>query len=122
MNFQDAITKIKNAGYAINLATNDAKLEAAREAKYINNKRLRRFKDESVRQNFNKPTYNIEGHFYTEREVIKFARSMVKVGNHNLKNFSKRTRSAERDAIKTERFDDIPQNDTLKREDPWSWD
>lgn len=129
MNLEQAIQKLKDAGYSVSLATNDAKLAVAREAK--SKAKNRRYKskclgpnkwEDSVRSNFNKPTWNVDGSLLSERELIKYAKSFRKIGNTNLKNFSKRTRAAERDAIKTEEFDKIPQRGPLKIEDPWSWD
>lgn len=122
MNVSQAAQKLKDAGYLVSLATNDAKLKAAKNAKANKRSPWRFQSEEGVRQNFNKPAWNVEGSLFSERDLIKYAKSIRKVGNNNLKNFSKRTRAAERDAIKTEEFDKIPQRGPLKVEDPWCWD
>jgi hypothetical protein len=122
MNLQQAVQKLKDAGYSVSLATNSAKLDAARRAK-TNKRNPWRFRsEEEVRQNFNKRIWNMDGSLFTERSLIRYARKLFKIGNSNLKNFSKRTRAAERDTIKTEQFDKIPQRGSLKIEDPWCWD
>lgn len=126
MTVEQAVKKLRGAGYSVTPATNDAKLEAARDAKNKSKYRSKYLRPapskESVRQNFNKPSWNVDGTVFSERGLIKFAKNMRKIGNNNLKNFSKRTRAAERDAIKTESFDKIPQRGPLKVEDPWGWD
>ncbi len=61
---------------------------------------------------------------YTSREIFKLHKwTFRKVGNHETKKFTKgKDRSAARDKIKTEKFDDIPSNKRVKESDPWSWD
>jgi len=126
MNVEQALQKLKDAGYSVSPATNDAKLEEARNAKEKSRYRSKCYRpsgrENSIRNNFDKPAWNVDGTLFSERGLIKFARNMRKIGNNNLKNFSKRTRAAERDAIKTEEFDKIPQRGPLKVEDPWCWD
>ena len=122
MSVEQAVQKLKDAGYSVGLATNDAKLDAARRAKTNKHNSWRFKSEEEVRQNFDKSIWNVDGSLFTERELIRYARKLFKIGNNNLKNFSKRTRAAERDAIQTEEFDKIPQRGPLKIEDPWAWD
>lgn len=65
---------------------------------------------------------------YTARELIKLARAYSSDNNQettikkNLKKFTNdMNRSATRDKIKTEEFDDIPQSGVMKKDDRWNW-
>lgn len=63
----------------------------------------------------------------TDREVVKLARNRNRlVGTSikkNVKTFSnKKNRAATRDAINSQNFDRIPQNEPTKTDDIWSWD
>lgn len=67
-------------------------------------------------------------YFWTGREVIKLARGYMDSNQQTtlsktVKKLSNRkNRTATRDAIKKEDFDNIPQNGVMIEEDRWGWD
>lgn len=66
-------------------------------------------------------------HEYSARELIKFARVYTSDNEQHtaiktsLKTNSKKNRTKVRDAIKTESFDDIPQNGEMFKDDIWNY-
>lgn len=71
----------------------------------------------------------LEGEVLTARELIKMAKAYSSENNQNTaikKNVKKfdndKNRAATRDAIKSDRFDKIPQNSKVKCDDAWNWD
>lgn len=61
---------------------------------------------------------------YSERDLHKmYTKYLRKIGNHETKKFTKgKDRTAARDAIKTEKFDNIPSKKRVKEDNPWNYD
>ena len=57
------------------------------------------------------------------REVIQWAKAPHHISKGPLKHYdARKNRAATRDKIKTENFEDIPQQGKTKSENLWSWD
>lgn len=65
---------------------------------------------------------------YTDREIIKFAREYTSERTQtpikkNVKEFDRRgNRAKTKELLHHEKYEDIPQNDKVHKEDIWGWD